>query len=72
MFVSTRSSCPSCSEARTGWSIPADIKPPAHGAVVPRQQGGSISSKSADGQRAHSVYSAIWESRQSLSAIPLN
>lgn len=72
MFVSTRFSWASRSEARTGWSVPADITPPAHSAVIPRQRGGSSSSKSADGQTAHSVYSAIWEPWQSLSAILLN
>lgn len=70
MFVSTRLSWPSHSEVQTDWSISADITAPAHSAVIPRQQGGSSSSKSGDEQTAHSVYSTIWESRQSLSHPP--
>lgn len=72
MFVSTFFSWPSHNEAGAGWSIPADITPPAHGAVVPQQQGGSSSSKSGDGPTAHGVYSAIWELWQSLGDILLN
>lgn len=55
IFVSTGFPWASHSEAGAGWSIPADITPPAHGAVVPPQQGGSSSSESGGGQAAHSV-----------------
>lgn len=70
--VSTCLSWPSHSEAGPGWSIPADIPPPAHSAAVPRQQGGSSRYKSGDGQTAHGVCPATWESWHSPSAILLN